>query len=226
MKKVLIYILITTLFASCSKVPPNVHYLYTNDCWNTIQQVKAGEVVPKLMTNCSFVMTLPAYEMAGETKFTTMFENSIKANMSITYMYKIDSALVFIQQAKFLTQGNKDLNEYNEQNNQIEQAENTITDKRIIDFMRDITRQTDPFNLDEQQLEKLLTERLNNTNNKGISFGSVSLVTEFDPTITKAIASVQAMRVYKSVDMKNLGEKILTTPTINVNINTEQNESK
>lgn len=71
-----------------------------------------------------------------------------------------------------------------------------------------------------------MTEKLNNTNNKGISFSSISLVTEFDPTITKAIASGQAMRVYKSADMKEIGEKILAAPSINININTETNESK
>ena len=40
---------IITLFAfqSCATVSPNVHLVYTNDCWNNIHVVKAGSVKPK-----------------------------------------------------------------------------------------------------------------------------------------------------------------------------------
>ena len=91
---------------SCATVSPNMHLVYTNDCWNHINVVKAGNIKPTLTKTCDKMIALPAYQMPGSVEVKTRFKNDVKGNISIDYLYEIENPLLYVAEAKFLLQSN------------------------------------------------------------------------------------------------------------------------
>ena len=64
---ILAFLFVTTLFSACAtKVNPNEYVVSTGTCWNTYTVTKAGQPIPRLLTNCDRMIILPAIELSAD----------------------------------------------------------------------------------------------------------------------------------------------------------------
>lgn len=195
---------------SCASVSPNMHLVYTNDCWNHINVVKAGNIKPKLYTACDKMIALPAYQMPGNVVVKTRFKNDVKGVISIDYLYEITDAIVFVKSAKFLLQSNIQEDDYNKDNAALELAENTITDKVIKDIVRTITENMDATNFNESEFEANLEKAVNAAaKERGTLLSAFSTKIDFGGQTEEAIDAASAYGLYKANGMEKVGEEIM-----------------
>lgn len=195
---------------SCATVSPNMHIVYTNDCWNHVKVVKAGDVKPTLPTACDKMIALPAYQMPGNVVVKTRFKNDVKGQISIDYLYEITDPLVFVTGAKFLLQSNAQEDDYNKENTALELAENTITDKIIKDIVRGITENMDAANFNESEFEANLEKEVNRlARDRGTVLSAFSIKVDFGKQTEEAIDAASAFGLYKANDMEEVGKEIM-----------------
>lgn len=83
--KTLFFGIIAAIFISaCSTVSLNQYTLYTSDCWNRIEVVQAGDIMPTLNSPCKKIVPLPAFDMPGEVEVKTRFKNDVKGTITVT----------------------------------------------------------------------------------------------------------------------------------------------
>lgn len=206
----ILVIAVCFLVQSCATVSPNMHLVYTNDCWNHISVVKAGGIKPKLYTACDKMIALPAYQMPGNVIVKTRFKNDVKGEIIIDYLYQIDSAILFVQNAKFLLQSNIQEDDYNKDNTALELAENTITDKIVKDIVREMTENMDATNFNESAFEDSLGISVNVMGKvRGTSMSAFSIKIDFGNQTEEAIDAVSAHSLYKANDMEQIGGEIM-----------------
>lgn len=203
--------LFTILLAqSCATVSPNMHLVYTNDCWNHVNVVKAGSIKPTLTKTCDKMIALPAYQMPGGVSVKTRFKNDVKGTITIDYLYEINNPLLFVEEAKFLLQSNIQEDDYNKENQALELAENTITDKIVKDIVRGMTENMDAANFNETQFESELDDAVNKiSKGRGTTMSAFSLKVDFGEQTEEAIDAVSAYGLYKANGMEEVGKEIM-----------------
>lgn len=206
----ILVIAVCILAQSCATVSPNMHVVYTNDCWNHIATAKSGDVKPKLYTPCDKMIVLPAYQMPASVVVKTRFKNDVKGTIIIDYLYQIDSAVLFVRNAKFLLQADIQEDDYNKENQALELAENTITDKLVKDIVRTMTENMDATNFNESLFEDSLEYDVNIIGkSRGTSMSAFSIKIDFGDQTEEAIDAVSAHSLYKSNDMQEIGGEIM-----------------
>lgn len=219
------------LITSCTRVSPNMHLVYTNDCWNHINVVKAGSVKPKLPYACDKMIALPAYQMPGNVVVKTRFKNDVKGIISIDYLYEIVDPISFVKNAKFLLQADLQEDNYNKDNESIELAENTITDKIIKDIVRGLTENMDATNFNETEFETKLEKVVNDVaKSRGTILSAFSTKIDFGTQTEEAIDAISAYSLYKANGMEEVGGKIMVAnsgkPQITIQEKTEIKEKE
>jgi hypothetical protein len=199
------------LLPACSTVSPNQFTLYTSDCWNHIEVVKAGDIMPTLNSPCKKMVTLPAFEMPGEVEVKTRFRGDVKGTIVVDYLYSITDPLAFVQTAKFLLQSNTENDDNSASNGAIEQAENTVIEKHVRDVVREKTETMDAQNFNESAFETDIVTALNSTALRkiGIQISAPSVRVVFGPATETAIDAVSAQSLFESHGMKEVGQEIL-----------------
>jgi len=202
--------LVLFLAQSCATVSPNMHLVYTNDCWNHVNVVKAGSIKPTLTKTCDKMIALPAYQMPGGVSVKTRFKNDVKGTITIDYLYEIDNPLLFVGEAKFLLQSNIQEDDYNKENQALELAENTITDKIVKDIVRGMTENMDAANFNETLFESELEKAVNKmSKDRGTTMSAFSVKVDFGNQTEEAIDAVSAYGLYKANGMEKVGEEIM-----------------
>ena len=208
--KNLILVFLVLVVSSCTRVSPNMHLVYTNDCWNHVKVVKSGDIKPKLPYACDKMIALPAYQMPGSVEVKTRFNNDVKGIIYIDYLYEITDPINFVGNAKFLLQSDLQEDDYNKDNQAIELAENTITDKIIKDIVRSITEKTDATNFNETEFESNLETSVNKVAaNRGTSLSAFSIRIAFGKQTEGAIDAISANGLYKANNMEEVGKAIM-----------------
>jgi hypothetical protein len=218
------FVILMITFQSCSTTSPNVHTIVTNDCWNKYRLVKPGDFKPKLRRTCDKQVVLPAYQMPGSVEVMARFEGDAKAKITVDYLYEIKNPMVFVSQAKFILQsGLDDEDDYSVPNNQLELAENTITDKLLKDIIRDSLSNISIMEFDESKFESILQIASNKMCiSRGVSLSAISLKIEYGKQTEEAIDALSAKGMYESADEKELGDAIIKAkagkPEINIQV--------
>lgn len=208
-----------------------MHVVYTNDCWNHIKVVKSGDIKPKLPYTCDKMIALPAYQMSGSVKVKTRFNSDAKGVINIDYLYEITDPIKFVGNAKFLLQSDLQEDDYNKDNQAIELAENTITDKIIKDIVRSITEKMDANNFNETEFESNLETAVNKiASNRGTSLSAFSIRVSFGKQTEGAIDAISANGLYKANNMEEVGKQIMIAnagkPQIVIQDNNDDEENE
>lgn len=198
------------IYSGCkSKVNPNEWYVSTSTCWNTMTVTKSGKPVPRLLTTCDRGIVLPATQLAAEFKTETKFGNRLAGAVEMTYQWRITDPVVFIGSAKSLTSSGS--NEFVKVNPDVlEQVENAVVDKMIINLIREHTPTIAPQDIDEltmeKDLKKLADEQLAD---RGIAFENLSINVNLSPQAEEAMDVISALEFYRANGEEELGRKII-----------------
>lgn len=166
--------------------------------------------MPQLNTGCNKIIALPAYQMPANVVVKTRFKNDVKGQITIDYLYEITDPLIFVTGAKFLLQSNIQADDYNKENQALELAENTITDKLIKDIVRQITENMDAANFNESEFEANLEKKANElSKSRGTNLSAFSIKVDFGKQTEEAIDAASAYGLYKANGMEKVGEEIM-----------------
>lgn len=201
--KIRIIFLIVALMAifsvGCSYAHSNMQTLITTDCGVTWTLIKAGQSIPTGTANpCYRKVTIPDYPMQGDAKFKSTFKGNTKADIDLSYNYRITDAIKFINEAKYI--GSQSASEDGKANDtRFEGAENAVIDRHIRDIQRDLLVSEDIVDFDapafEEKLLKPVNERLAE---RGVQIDYISFVPNPSPVTEDAIDVSTALRVYKA----------------------------
>lgn len=225
MYKFLLILFLGFLISCQSKVNPNEWVVSTGTCWNTMTVSKAGDVIPRLYTNCDRMVILPATEMVADFTCETKFNGRVAGQVNVTYQWKITDPIAFIQSAKSITSsptsdGNKiDVGA-------LEAIENAVVDKMLIDLIREYTPEKDA-GIDEKVIENDVNA-LSSTKfaNRGVQLYNMSINVNFSPQTEEALDVVSALKFYEQNGQSELGKKVIENkagaPVINVKVINEK----
>lgn len=211
-KKIKFFVFLTvlsTLLSSCaSRVSPNEWLVYTNNCWNTIQLSKAGDIVPRLVSSCDRSILLPATEMSADFSVDTKFKGKVQGRVNLTYQWIIEDPVVFVQNAKsVLSTPTTDVKGVDV--NVLETVENNVVDKYVIDIIREYTPEQEP-GLDEKTLEvdviALASEKMKQ---RGIRIMNPSCNIEFTAQTEEALDVISALKFYEANGEGELGREVI-----------------
>jgi len=206
---------------SCSQyAKTNQQVVYSEDCGKSWNIVQSGQAVPKgHMNRCFIKETMPGFAMQGSLEYYVLFTNQVKVQMDAAYDYEIFDPLKFMNYAKTLGKANSTADGAAEDNQRFESAENRVIDVRIKKITSDQFQTVDVVKHDINQLEedyqKLINEDLAE---RGVRLTILELVPDYQSQTKGAIDAYNALRIYKSNDMEELGKQIMVSkagaPTI------------
>lgn len=215
--------LIMLTIQSCSdRAQANVETLVSSDCGKNWKLIEIGQSIPRSMYACDMRTTLPSAPMTGSSHFETTFKNSVKAAIDLDYEYEIENSLQFITQAPYLAKSNVDADDVSGNNARFESAENAIIDKRIKDNARDLLGNIDIVEFDQSDFEEKLLEKVNaQLKTLGVSLNFLSFVPTPSEQTAQAIDVAQAMKIYDSKGLSDIGKQVMASRAgatkINVN---------
>ncbi|HMU03847.1 MAG TPA: hypothetical protein PJ990_09495 [Saprospiraceae bacterium] len=224
MKNLIYFLLILSFFTACrSKVEPNEWVVSTTTCWNTIDTSKAGDLVPILLTKCDRMVRLPSTLMSGELQTTVKFNGKISSKISVTYQWSITDPIKFVHNSKSITSGPTD-DSYRVDPLFLEEIENTVVDKSLINVIREITAKLD-VDIVDLELEELIASKISDSNEKrGITFSNISLVVEQPAQIEEARDVISALKYYEELNEREFGEKVILAKAGAASINNSEKE--
>jgi hypothetical protein len=210
MKKCIFLSFVTCLIlSSCqSKVNPSEWVVSTATCWNTMTVSKAGDVIPRLYSTCDRMVILPATFMSMEFKCDTKFAGKVQGSVAFTGQWRISDPQIFIQNAKSITSSNTtDGNKIDV--NALEELENGVVDKMLIDLLREYTPDKEP-GIDELQIERDLAELARTKlSNRGVEFANTSINVVFSPQTEEALDAISALKFYRINNEEEFGRQII-----------------
>lgn len=211
------------LFASCkSTVNPNEWVVSTGTCWNTMTVTKAGSPLPRLYTACDRMVILPATELAADFTCETKFKSRVAGTVNLTYQWRIADPVQFIQSAKSITSSSTD-DGYKVSPNVLEDVENNVVDKMLIDLIRDYTP-TQEAGVDEARIERELGDLARSKfASRGVEFFNMSVNVNFTPQTEEALDVISALEFYKASGEEELGREVIRAKAGATRIVVQQN---
>lgn len=205
------FIAVTFLMSCKPKVNPNEWVVVTTTCWNQMKVVKAGQMVPRMMTTCDRMVTLPATELAAEFVTETKFQGRLAGEVELTYQWKIVDPVEFIGSAKSITSsGTKDASESKIDPDKLEAIENAVVDKLLINLVREYTPTVDPGNINELTIEKEIEALSKNSfKGRGIEFSNLSVNVTLSPQAEEALDIISALDFYRKNNEEELGREVI-----------------
>jgi hypothetical protein len=200
-------------YQSCgTRAQANQQTLYTESCGVNWRLIKPGETIPycNVGCHCTYSVRVPDYPMQGSASFKLMFEGNVIAKIEVSYDYVIDSALLFIKEAKYLGKANTESSDATNSSSAYETAENMVIDKRIREVLRELTQKEDVVDFNPDDIEEQAFIKINELlDSRGVTLNFISIVTEFDEQTKLAIDAATAIRVYKSKGLDSAGLEIM-----------------
>ena len=224
MNKLIIFT-IFMLASGCSgcqpKVNPNEWVVSTATCWNTMTVSKAGDLIPRLYTSCDRMVILPATYLSMDFNCETKFQNRVAGSINLTAQWRISDPITFIQNAKSITSSNTS-DGYKIDPSALEEIENGVVDKMLIDLIREYTPNKEA-GLDELQIEHDLNELAKQKlSNRGIEFANISINVNFSRQTEEALDVISALKFYEANGQSELGKKVIenkaSAPVINIKV--------
>lgn len=206
---ILSFLFITALFSSCgTKVNPNEYVVSTATCWNTYTVTKAGQPIPRLLTNCDRMIILPATELSADFVCNTKFAKRVAGKLNFTYQWRIIDPIAFVQSAKSITSSSTETG-YKISADALENIENTVVDKMLIDIIREYTPNQEA-GVDELQIEKDL-EKLSRVQftDRGVMITNMSVNVDFSQQTEEALDVISALRFYELNNERELGIEVI-----------------
>ena len=222
----LLLISVTTLLASCqSRVNPNEWVVSTATCWNTMTVTKAGDIIPRLVTNCDRMVILPATSMSMDFTTETKFQGRVAGSVNFTGQWRITDPITFIQNAKSITssptsEGKKiDVNA-------LEEIENGVVDKMLIDLIREYTPDKEA-GIDELEVEKELGKlAASKFQARGVEFSNMSININFSPQTEGALDAISALKFYKANNEEDFGREVIKNKALAPHITVVNQQSQ
>jgi hypothetical protein len=198
-----LFIWVSLLFSAfsmaCSYAHGNMQTLVTSDCGVTWSLVKQGQSLPAQVGVCSYHVTVPDYPMQGTAQFRTNFKGNVKADVDLSYNYRIVDALAFMKEAKYIGKQSSDDKDAKANDTRFEGAENSVIDKHIRDVQRDFLAQEDIVDFDAAAFEEKLLPAVNERlKSRGVAIDFLSFVPNPDVITGDAIDVATALRIYKN----------------------------
>ncbi len=219
MRKLFLFSFLLLALTACqSKVNPNEWVVSTATCWNTMTVSKAGDMIPRLYTTCDRMVVLPATYLSMDFNCETKFQNRVAGKINFTGQWRISDPITFIQNAKSITSSSTD--EGNKIDvNALEEIENGIVDKMLIDLIREYTPDKEA-GTDELEIEKDL-DRLAKTKllNRGVEFTNISINVNFSNQTEEALDVISALKFYEQNGQEEIGRKVIEAKAGATNIN-------
>ena len=209
MKKFFLLLLIPLLVGCKGRINPNEWVVSTSTCWNTMSVLKAGDVIPRMMTACDRIVILPATELSAEFKTETKFSNRLAGVVELTYQWVITDPIQFVGSAKSIvstpTSGGNKVDP-----DKLEAIENAVVDKMLINLIREYTPNVDPQAIDELIIEREL-KTLSDSSfvDRGIKFDNLSVNVTLSPQAEEALDVISALDFYKANGEEELGRRII-----------------
>ena len=213
--------------AGCTRAVSNVQTLVSNDCGVTWKKIPIGNAVPARVGVCELLVTVPNSPMVGDAKFRTSFANKVLVNVSVGYEYTITDAEKFIMEAKYLGRQNSMGDDPANEASRYESAENTIIDRRVREVTSTLLLPQDIVDFDQSRFEDKLLEAINESlKARGVELASLQFVVTPDEQTRQAMDAASARRVYQSIGIEDLGEKLMVAragaPRVTVNTDSNQ----
>lgn len=204
-----VFIFIFSLLAACrTSVNPNEWVVSTGTCWNTFTVSKAGDPIPRSLTACDKVVVLPATAMAADFQAETKFKSRVAGFINVTYQWAITDPVAFIKSAKSVTSSDTD-SDHKIDPNVLEEIENSVVDKMLIDVIREYTPSKEA-GVDEKQVEDdlgVLTR--SQFMDRGVAFYNMSVNINFSPQTEEALDVISALKIYKDNGEEALGREVI-----------------
>ena len=202
--------MIAMIFTGCiPKVTPNEFVVVTADCWNHMEVISAGQVPPRMLTQCDRKIVIPAYLMDGETLIPARFQGDVKGILDLDYQYTIIDPIEFVTHAKFITSSGTD-EEGHVDHNTLERAENTVIDKTAKDVAREYIPTVNPVNIDEGKIESDIVPLINKRLlERGIVMSGASINIEFGEQTEQALDAISALNLYKNAGSEEIGKEVI-----------------
>lgn len=224
MNKIFLAIGLLAIVSCQSKVNPNEWVVSTGTCWNTMTVSKAGDVIPRLYTNCDRMVILPATYMSMDFTCETKFQGRVAGSVNFTGQWRISDPVAFIQNAKSITSSNTS-DGHKIDVNALEEIENGVVDKMLIDLIREYTPDKEA-GIDELVIEKDLDlfakQKLAN---RGVEFANISINVNFSRQTEEALDVISALKFYEQNGQVDLGKKVIENkagaPNINIRVETQ-----
>lgn len=206
---------------SCSQyAKTNQQVVFSEDCGKTWKEVTSGQAVPKgTMNRCFIKETMPGFAMQGSLEYYVLFDEQVKVQMDAAYDYEIFDPLLFMNFAKTLGKSNSTADSAAIDNQRFESAENRVIDVRIKKITSEQFQIVDVVKHDINQLEEDYQKLINDDlASRGVRLTILELVPDYQSQTKGAIDAYNALRIYKSNGMEELGKQIMVSkagaPTI------------
>lgn len=210
MKRVLLIAASCLSLAACDRAISNMQTLVSDDCGQSWKAIAPGAAVPARVGVCALKVTVPNYPMTGDAAFRTSFNNRVLVNVSVGYEYTITNAKKFLTEARYLGRQNSAGDGAENSVGNYESAENTIIDRRIREATSEMLITQDIVDFDQGRFEdQLLTELNKRLAERGVELASIAFVVTPDNQTRQAMDVASARRVYQSVGIESLGDKII-----------------
>lgn len=188
---------------------PNEWVVTTSTCWNEIQVLEAGDVIPRLYTACDRAVVLPATELSAEFKTEVKFSKRLAGDVEVTYLWKITDPREFISAAKTIV-SSPTYSDHKIDPDILESIENSIVDKMLKDLIRGFTPKIDAGDIDELQIEKQLAAlSAESFKGRGVEFSNLSVNVNLSPQAEEALDVMSALNFYRENGEEELGRKII-----------------
>lgn len=222
----LLFISLTCLlFTSCQpKVNPNEWVVSTATCWNTMSVLKAGEVIPMLLTTCDRIVILPATELAASFETETKFSNRLAGKVFLSYQWRITDPIEFIKSAKNIV-SSPTSDGHKIDPDHLESVENAVVDKLLINLVREFTPSVDAADINELAIEKQLDKlSFESFEGRGIAFSNLSVNVILSAQVEEALDVISALGFYKQRGEEDLGRAIIVAKAGATNITTHNHQ--
>lgn len=195
---------------ACDRAISNMQTLVSDDCGVQWKEIPAGGAVPARVGVCALKVTIPNYPMTGDAGFRTAFANRVLVNVSVGYEYTITDAKKFLKEARYLGRQNSSGDGEENSVGNYESAENTIIDRRIREATSSMLISQDIVDFDQGRFEDSLLAEINRRlADRGVELASIAFVVTPDNQTRQAMDVTSARRVYQSVGIEELGDRII-----------------
>lgn len=204
-------IALVMLLQGCNYAKSNQQVLVSSDCGMTWKRINAGDAVPKGgMNMCYMKVVIPNFPMQGDMRFLANL-NKVKVMSEIDYDYSITDGLLFIREAKYIGKANADADSQDALDpSAFEGAENRVIDKRIKEVAKSLFLDEDIVDLEQDELEARLEERVNKMLAPlGVKLNFLTLTFLPDTQTRQAIDISTAMRIYRSNNLEEVGKSVM-----------------
>ncbi len=207
-----ILLLLSPLFLqSCDHAKSNQIVVVSENCGLDWKQIANGEAIPTGTGNYCFMKEImPGYDMQGTMEYYVLYKNQVKVKMYLTYNYQIFEPLLFMKAAKQLGTTNSNADQAQVDNQRFEGAENRVIEVHIKKVTSDIFENQDVVSHDINALEFVAQDSINlKLAVRGVRLTNVEMVPDFQPQTQTAIDVSNAITIYKSNGLEELGHEII-----------------